>query len=83
MHVITGNLNLIPDARVRNIISKGPKYSFPSNIDFSKCRREITASLNDSSNRWCKRENVEPDDLREWKTNIFKTRGPEGPEALT
>ena len=72
MHVITGNLNLIPGARVRNIISKGPKYSFPSNIDFSKCRREIAASLNDSSNRWCKRENVEPDDLREWKTNIFK-----------
>ena len=34
-HVITGNLNVIPDARVRNIISKGPKYRFPSNIDFS------------------------------------------------
>ena len=42
--------------RVRNIISKGPKYRFPSNIDFSKCRREIAASLNDLSNRWCKRE---------------------------
>ena len=25
---ITGNLNVIPDARVRNIISKGPKYRF-------------------------------------------------------
>ena len=55
-HAITGNLNVIPDARVRNIISKGPKYGFPSNIDFSKCRREIAASLNDFSNRWCKRE---------------------------
>ena len=45
---------------------------FPSNIDFSKCRREIAASLNDFSNRWCKRENVEPDALKEWKINIFK-----------
>ena len=71
-HVITGNLNVIPDARVRNIISKGPKYRFASNIDFSKCRREIAASLNDFSNRWCKRENVEPDALKEWKINIFK-----------
>ena len=71
-HVITGNLNVIPDARVRNIISIGPKYRFPSNIDFSKCRREIAASLNDFSNRWCKRENVEPDALKEWKINIFK-----------
>ena len=45
---------------------------FPSNIDFSTCRREIAASLNDFSNRWCKQENVEPDALKEWKINIFK-----------
>ena len=54
--------------KVRN---KGPKYRFPSNIDFSKCRREIAASLNDFSNRWCKGENVEPGALKEWKINIF------------
>ena len=71
-HVITGNLNVIPDARVRNVISKGPKYRFPSNIDFLKCRREIAASLNDFSNSWCKRENVEPDALKECKIIIFK-----------
>ena len=28
--------------------------------------------LNDISNRWCKRENVESDALKEWKINIFK-----------
>ena len=28
--------------------------------------------INDFSNRWCKRENVEPDALKEWKINIFK-----------
>ena len=60
------------DARVRNIISKGPKYRFPSNIDFPKCRKEIVASLNDFINRWCKREDVEPDALKDWKINIFK-----------
>ena len=70
--MITGNLNGIPDARVRNIISKGPKYRFPSNIDFLKCRTEIAASLNDFSNRWCKQENVEHDALKEWKINNFK-----------
>ena len=69
--MITSNLNVIPDARVRNINSKGPKYRFPSNIDFPKCRREIAASLTDLSSRWCKRENIEPDALKEWKINIF------------
>ena len=70
--MITGNLNVIPDARVRNIISKCPKYRFPSNIDFPKCHREIAASLNDFSNRWCKRENDGPYALKEWKINILK-----------
>ena len=63
--MITGNLNVIPDAIVRNIISKGRRHRFPSNIDFPKCRREIADSLNDFSYRWCKRENVEPDALEE------------------
>ena len=49
--VITGNLNVIPDSRVRYIISKGPKYRFPSYIDFPKCRREIAASLKTFRNR--------------------------------
>ena len=62
----------IPHARVSNIISKGSKYRFPSDIDIPKRRREIAASLNDFSNRWCKRENVEPDALKEWKINILK-----------
>ena len=53
-------------------ISKGPKYRFPSNIDFPKYPREIAASLNDFGNRWCKRENVEPDAFKEWNINIFK-----------
>ena len=68
--MITGNLNVIPDARVRNIISKGPKYRFSPNIDFPKCLREIVASLNDFSSFWFKQENIEPDALKEWQLNI-------------
>ena len=32
----------------------------------------MAASLNDFSNSWFKRENVEPDALKEWKINIVK-----------
>ena len=70
--MITDNLNVIPDATIRNIISEGPKYRFPSNMDFPKCHRETNASLNDFSNRWCKRGNVEPDALKDWKIHICK-----------
>ena len=67
--MITDNPNVIRDARVCIIISKGPKYRFLSNSDFPKCRIGIAASLNDFNNCWCKRENVEPDALKEWNIN--------------
>ena len=70
-HVITGNLKVISDSRIRNIISKGPKYSFPNRIYFKKCREEIASSLSDVGSRWCKREHVESDALKEWKVNVF------------
>ena len=37
-----------------------------------KCREEIASSLSDFDSRWCKREHVESDALKEWKVNIFK-----------
>ena len=70
--MITGKLNVFPDARVHNIISKGHKYRFPSNIDFPKCLREIAASLNDFSNCWYKRKNIEPDALRNGRLTLLK-----------
>ena len=58
---------LISDSRIRSIIAKGPKYRFPVHIDFQKCREKNAASLNEYYNRWCKREHVECDALKEIK----------------
>ena len=59
------------DSRIRKIVSKGPKYRFPSYINFDKCREEIASALNDCGNRWCKREGVEYGALKAWKRSIF------------
>ena len=56
---------------MRNNVSKGPNYRFPSKIDFNRCREVIASALNDFGNRWCKRESVECDALKEWKLSIF------------
>ena len=62
-NVITGNLKIISDSRIRSIIAKGPKYRFHVQIDFQKCREKIARSANKVYNRWCKREHVEVDAL--------------------
>ena len=41
-------------------------------IYFQTCLEKIAASLNEYCNRWCKREHVECDALKDWKLNIFK-----------
>ena len=35
-HIMTGTLKIISDSRIRYIVYKGPKYRFPSGIDFKK-----------------------------------------------
>ena len=55
-----------------HVVCKERSSLMKGNIDFPKCRREIATSLNDFSNRLCKRENVEHDALKEWKINIFE-----------
>ena len=42
---MTGNLKMISDLRIRYIVSNGPKYRFPSRIDFKKCREEVASAL--------------------------------------
>ena len=34
--------------------------------------RKIAASLNEYCNRWCQREHVEGNGLKDWKLNIFE-----------
>ena len=41
------NLEIISDSKIRFTISKSPKYRIPSQIDFNKCREEITVALNE------------------------------------
>ena len=68
-------MKINPYSRIRNIVSKGPKYRFPSQIDFNRCREEIASALNDFGYRWCKPESVECNALKESKLSIFNIVG--------
>ena len=43
-HIVTGDLKIITDSKIRSIICKGPKYRFPVPIDFKSCREEIAGA---------------------------------------
>ena len=70
--IVTGDLKIITDLRIRSIICKGPNYRFLLPIDFKSCHKEIAGALQEFFNHWCKREHVESNALNSWKLNIFK-----------
>ena len=71
-HIVTWDLKIITDSRIKSIICKGPKYKFPVPKYFRSCRQEIAGALQEFCTRWCKREHVESNALNGWKINIFK-----------
>ena len=42
--VVIGNFKMISDLRVQNMISDGPKYRFPSHIEFCKYKGEFVSA---------------------------------------
>ena len=74
---MTGNFEIIKDKRLRNLLTKGPKYRIPSFIDFDACHSHIAESIQEFSIKWCRREHVDVNALSEWKkqiSNIIDTR---------
>ena len=54
-HIVTGNLKIITDSRIRSVILKGPKNRIRAHIDFNKFRETTASALNDYCTRWYKR----------------------------
>ena len=69
-HVITGDLDLIPNAKLRNIIRKGPKYRIPNTINWKYNFKLLMDAVEDHARKWVKREEVNINCLSEWIKTI-------------
>ena len=69
--VVAGNLKTVPDSGVRHVVSKGPKYRLSSQVDFNRCREEVSSALGGFGGRLCKRESVGCGAMKEWGLGMF------------
>ena len=44
-HIVTGNLSIVENIKLRAFIKKGPKYREPKQLDFTDARKLITTGL--------------------------------------
>ncbi len=70
-HVITGNLNIIENKKLRNLFKKGPNFREKNSINFTIARRAINNGLNDYINKWSNKNRRIRNTLLEWKNKVL------------
>ena len=67
-HVITGDLRVIENAKLRELVAKGPKYRKPNN--WKATETMFLESIDLHAKNWSKREQVELKYLSEWEDQL-------------
>ena len=69
-HVITGDLKVIENAKLRELVAKGPKYREPNRVNWKATETMFLESIDLYAKNWSKREQVELKYLSEWKDQL-------------
>ena len=70
-HIITGHLNIVRISKLRDILSKGPKYREPRSFTWKQNSKLILNSVGEYARRWAKKEDVEFDTLSKWVKSVM------------
>ena len=69
-HIITGDLSIIPNNKLRDLFFKGPKFRPPRSINWRYNFKLLMDSVEEYARRWAKREKVDVNTLSEWIKTI-------------
>ena len=69
-HVITGDLSIIPNSKVRDLIAKGLKYREPCRVDWEKNLSLLCEDVDQYALQWARREMVALSVLSSWKEMV-------------
>ena len=71
-HVLTGDLNIIKNNKLRKLLSKGPKYREPDSINWNLAKIVIDASLDSYIEHLAKIKGVSRPYFSNWKHTILE-----------
>ena len=69
-HIVRGDLNIVRNIKLRDILRKGPKYREPVSYSWHQNFGIIMEACEEYARRWAKKEDVEADTLSEWIKSI-------------
>ena len=72
-HVITGNLNIIQNRKLRALFSKGTNYREAKTINWRNNKKEILNSISNYINSQCEKLGMPLATFSEWKSKIIES----------
>jgi hypothetical protein len=71
-HIITGDLSIIQNENLRNIMNKGAKFRDCANISVEKLERSIVDDVMRFKQKWSDKERIEDCDLDQWACQVIQ-----------
>ena len=72
-YVVTGNLGIVGNRKLRKLLSKGPLYREQNNINWDTNQKIIKKAVRAYKVQWAKKEKVDSRTLDEWECRIIET----------
>ena len=66
-HVVTGDLRIIENSKLRKLFSKGPNYRENKTINYHKCKTEIYKALDACVSKMAVKYNLDVEAFDRWK----------------
>lgn len=71
-HIITGDLRIVRNNKLRKLLCKGPKFREKESICWEKVRETVRVGIIDAIKKWTELESLPKSCFDEWKEKVFE-----------
>ena len=71
-HIVSGDLRIISNTKLRKLFSKGPNYREPKMLNYRKCKQSIESSISSSINHLAAKYSLDVESFLAWKKKILE-----------
>ena len=71
-HIVSGDLRIITNTKLRKLFSKGPNYRVPTTLNYRKCKQSIESSLTSSISNLATKYDLSVESFSAWKSKILE-----------
>ena len=71
-HIVTGDIRIVQNNKLRKLLYNGPKYRYPVSINFSNYKTETKNSLKKFSSDWCNKKGAPVKCFTQWISIVME-----------